>query len=231
MPDLTYTPAALVYAGGSVTMTPIRFDYTALGLVYSGGSVTLGPTALLAVAGQTVRLDRLQRSVSITDERQLPTIQHQFHQQRVAEQIEAAFTLQGQAITELQRLLDISLAAQATAAAAAQATVELTTAVDLSASTTTPVDGLLLATSAGSITVSAHTRTYGTTTVNVSAGGVSGFAQGAFVRVYYMDAAREGGAVTYVGTTDEVIQTGSLHVVGGVDIPAGFVRQTNVAEV
>ena len=65
------------------------------------------------------------------------------------------------------------------------------------------------------------------------------------MRVFYNDAAREGGAVAYQGTTDEKTQVGDTHVIGGVTIPAagsppasgegttppGYVRPKNPDEV
>ena len=110
------------------------------------------------------------------------------------------------------------------------------------------MDGLLTANSDGVVSISAHSRVYTTgsteTSVTVNAGSVSGFAPGAFVRVFYNDAARVGGAVAYQGTTAEVTQTGDTHVIGGVLIPEvgsppatgegttppGYVRQNTGAQ-
>ena len=108
----------------------------------------------------------------------------------------------------------------ALAASAKQQAQTTATEIELTSSKTSPIDGLLIASSSGVVSVSAHSRVYSNgTTVAVGAGSVTGQAQGAFVRVYYNDAARAGGAVTYLATTAEITQTGNVHVVGAVTVP------------
>ena len=228
-------------------MTPVRMSYAAATIVFGGGSVLLGPDWALSLNGGNVRLDRLMRSLPIggTDG---PTMQFQALWQKNCEAVEAAFFAQGQQIDFLTTIVTGLQEAQRAAAEANQGVATLNAGVSLSSSRTEPVDGLLTANSDGVVSISAHSRVYTTgsteTSVTVNAGSVSGFAPGAFVRVFYNDAARVGGAVAYQGTTAEVTQTGDTHVIGGVLIPEagsppatgegttppGYVRQNTGAQ-
>lgn len=87
---------------------------------------------------------------------------------------------------------------------------------------------LLSVTSAGVVTVASHTRKYGNTTLNpsVSITGTSftasGVASGDVIRVYYDDADRSGGTVTWSHTVDPtppLAQSGDTHSVGTVVVP------------
>lgn len=226
-------------------MTPVRLVFDAARLTLSGGTVALGPNFQSGLTASTIRLDRYQRAVPIVDKNGNPTMQEQAANQRNLEAIETAFRgLAGQ-VDFINTILTALQQAQADAAAANQSVAVLNAGVSLSSSRTEPVDGLLSATSDGVVAISAHSRVYATgtteTSVAVNAGSISGFAPGAFVRVFYMDSARAGGAVAYQGTTAEVTQTGDTHVVGGVTIPQageppseglgttppGYVREAN----
>jgi hypothetical protein len=222
MPSFPFAPAQLRYAGADIHLEPIRFVFAAAALVYAGGSIAIGPSFEVGISGETVRLDRLQRAVPIGGA-DGPSMQFQALWQKNAEAVEAAFRAQGQQIEFLTTIVTALQQAQADAAQANQGVATLNAGVSLQSSRTEPVDGLLSATSDGVVTISAHSRIYTTgtaeVTVSVDAGSVGGFAPGAFVRVFYMDAARAGGAVAYQGTTAEVTQTGDTHVVGGVTIP------------
>jgi hypothetical protein len=87
---------------------------------------------------------------------------------------------------------------------------------------------LLTATTTGAVTIKSHTRTYGDSILNPpktvnGATIATGAAANSTVRVYYVDAARAGGAVTYQFTVDPApapIQRGDTHSVGAVMIPA-----------
>ena len=223
MPSFAYTPASLTLTGGEMGMTPVRMSYAAATIVYSGGSLAIGPNLSVGLTGESLRLDRLMRAIPIGGTNG-PSMQFQALWQKNCEAIEAAFQGQQQQIDALEQIVAGLQQAQQAAAQANQGVETLNAGVSLSSSRTNPVDGLLTATSGGVVTVSAHSRVYtsGTTetSVAVNAGSISGFAPGAFVRVFYVDAARQGGAVSYQGTTDEVTQTGDTHVVGGVTIPA-----------
>lgn len=84
----------------------------------------------------------------------------------------------------------------------------------------------ITATDAGSnvtVTISAHTRKYGDgTSVSVNGGSVTGLNYSTTYFIYYDQASRAGGAVTYVATTSEATaaQTGDRHCVGMVVTPA-----------
>lgn len=183
----------------------------------------VGPSLSSDLAVSGVRLDRLQRAVNYFTA-QGPSIQMQqlwdnncLATERALQSLQDQIDFQATVIASIQE-------AQAAAAQANQGVATLNSSVSLSSSRTEPVDGLLTATSDGVVTISAHSRVYTTggteTSVAVGAGSVTGFAPGDFVRVYYNDAAREGGAVAYQGTTGEITQVGDVHVVGGVLIPA-----------
>lgn len=163
----------------------------------------------------------MTRDVAVVDPRGGPDLQFQSLWQRTVETIEGAFVDDQNQINSLNTIVaQLQQVINAQAATAA----ELTTVradIDLANSRTEPVDGLLSATSTGTINISAHDRVYADgTTVAVASGSISGYSEGQFVRVYYDDAARAGGSVSYQGTTSEVTQTGTRHVIGGVAIPA-----------
>lgn len=120
-------------------------------------------------------------------------------------------------------------AAADTAAANAQDTADNITSANEIA--TSYVSGATItATDAGAdvtIDISAHTRHYPQpdgSTVNkaVNAGQLTGRAYSTRYYIYYDDAARTGGAVTYASTTSEATaaQIGDRHVVGSVLSPA-----------
>lgn len=86
---------------------------------------------------------------------------------------------------------------------------------------------LVTADTAGIVTIGAHTRVYGDSTLNpsVSVAGASvatGAAANDIIRIYYVDAARAGGSVSYLYSIDPApvaLQTGDTHVVGVVTVP------------
>jgi hypothetical protein len=124
----------------------------------------------------------------------------------------------------------LAAAASATAAAASAQTTadDITTANELASSYVT--GATITATDAGAditITISAHTRHYpqpdgSTIDVAVSGGSLTGRAYSTTYYIYYDDASRAGGAVTYQSTTSEATaaQIGDRHTVGGVETPA-----------
>lgn len=181
----------------------------------------MGVSLDAGLVGESVRLDRHLRDIAIVEATGAPSFKEQAREQKNLEAIEAAFANQQTQINSIEVIV-AQLQAVINAQAATAATVA-TVQSDLALvnSKTNPVDGLLSADSGGVINISAHSRDYADgASVAVNAGTVSGFSEGQFVRVYYDDAARAGGAVAYVGTIDEVTQTGARHVVGGVTIPA-----------
>lgn len=218
MPSFTYSPATLAWAGGTVSLTPVRLEYTGATLAWTGASVAIGPNLGSSLADQFIRLDRLMRGDQIQSN---DGVSQRFQRlwQETVEKIEAAFEYVNSVNAGQQATLDALTAAQALAASAKQQAEATDNNLAIVNSKTNPIDGLLSATSDGSITISAHTREYADgTSVAVNAGSVTN--AGPFVRVYYVDAARTGGAVTYLATTGEITQTGNVHVIGGVSIPA-----------
>ena len=179
-----------------------------------------------------IRLDRFSRGVRIVDENGVPTLQEQAREQRNLEAIEDAVN----AVIDAQNAADAANAAAAAADAAAAAADAAATAAQGAAETaaadsslaSSGVSGLTMtATDAGAnatITISAHTRIYGDgTSVAVSGGTVTGLAYSTGFFVYYDQASRAGGAVTYQATTSAATaaQTGDRHSLGAVTTPAG----------
>ena len=97
---------------------------------------------------------------------------------------------------------------------------------------------LMSVTSLGVVTVQAHTRIYGDSTLNpsvaVAAGTIPtvGSTSASIIRIYYNDPTRAGGAVLYQYTIDPTaapVQGGNLHSVGAVKVPAtGSINGINV---
>lgn len=162
--------------------------------------------------------------------------------QRNAELVEQNFTdLEGivadlaDAVAAIEAAQDAADAANAAAAAAdtaaanAQTTADnITDASELSGSFVS--GATITATDAGSdvtVTISAHTRHYpqpdgSTVDVSVNGGSVTALNYSTSYYIYYDDAFRTGGAVTYAATTSSVTaaQIGDRHCVGGVTTPA-----------
>lgn len=129
----------------------------------------------------------------------------------------------------------VTAQAAATTATAAAATAQ--TAADgansVASFTNSGTTGLTLtAADAGAnvtITISAHNRVYGSgTTVAVNGGSLTGRAYSTTYFVYYDQASRAGGAVTYASTTSEATaaQTGDRHLIGMVLTPAAAAAAT-----
>ncbi len=176
------------------------------------GSITLEPI--------TLKLDRMQRQASYYDAQGRPTAQMQLLWQRHCEALERFASATSTQIVDLNNLLAQILAANAIATAANATATQVQQASSLAGSYTDPVS-VLSADNTGAVTIAAHTRRYlDGTSASVNGGSVSGFANGSYVTVFYDDAGREGGAVTYQGTTGAVSQEGNRHIVGSVSIPA-----------
>lgn len=139
-----------------------------------------------------------------------------------------------QSLNQLLLLPDIqdALTAAQTAADSAQNTADgAVQTVESTASRLSLINsyvtGLTIsADSTGLVTISNHTRVYAdellNPSVSVTGGSIStGSLAGAIVRVYYVDAARTGGSVTYQFTVDPSVtpQDDDNHSVGVVTIP------------
>lgn len=227
LPRFTVTPAQLAISAGTATFEPARFAPTAAVLTLSGQAVAFGNVTAPSYSVTTPKLDRLARGEAILDRDGGPSVRFQLLWQQTMQAIEDAFaalTLQvgdnTSVLAAIQNALNLATAANDNA-------VEAISIVNIANSFTEP-SSVLTASSDGTITVAPHTRVYGNgARVSVDGGTISGFSPGQFVRVYYDDAARDGGAVEYHGATADVVQQGNRHVVGGVEIPAlGAVDQS-----
>lgn len=178
-----------------------------------------------------IRLDRLLKWENVANPDGTPTQAYQLKWQRVMENIEDSVN----AVIDAQNAADAANAAAvvATTAAATANTAASTAqtaaegASEASSLATSGTSGLTItATDAGAsatITISAHTRVYGDgTSVAVSGGAVAGLAYSTVFYVYYDQASRAGGAVTYLATTSQATaaQTGDRHSLGAVTTPA-----------
>lgn len=223
MPSFTATPARLVITGGAATFIPARFSATPARIRVVGGTAgfTIGDGQSLSAA--TPKLDRAQRQLPIGEVRNgmvYLTVQEQNRQQKILEAVEAAFAAIDTRDDNQDSVLAKLDAAYNLATAANDSVAQVEARINISASYPNP-PGVLTASSDGQITIAAHDRAYADgTSVSVNAGSVGGFAPGESVTVYYVDAARAGGAVTYQGSAAPVAQTGNTHVIGAVLIPA-----------
>jgi hypothetical protein len=143
------------------------------------------------------------------------------------------------AIAAAQAAADAANAAAAAADAAADAAQDTADAITSEAALSgSYVSGLTLsAADAGTdatITISGHTRHYtqpdgSTDDYAVTGGNVTGLAYDTLYYIYYDDAARDGGAVTYVATTTEATaaQIGDRHTVGAIRTPVAAAPPTS----
>lgn len=170
------------------------------------------------------RYNKLQRGVPITDKAGQPTAAFQLYWQQAIEGLQS----QIDAIAAAQAAAD---AANAAAAAADAAATSAQNAADEAAAATAisnsyPTGLTLTGTDAGSdatVSISAHTRVYGDgTSVSVNSGTITGLAYSTDYYVYYDQASRAGGTVSYQATTTitTAAQTGDRHTVGKVTTPA-----------
>lgn len=198
------------------------------------------------------KLPRLQRTVSLVDAKGMPTVAFHRWWQEVTQSLERAIGDIETNVAAIQAALDAADAANA-AAETAQAAAEAADTAATSAATAASnaqdaadataaeqslvnsyVDGVTVsATDAGSnatINITAHDRVYGDgTTVAVNSGSVTGLSYSTLYYVYYIQASRAGGAVTYQATTSQATagQTGDTHLVGSVTTPAAAAADTN----
>lgn len=219
MPSTVGTPAQITITGAAAATIPARFTATHAQLSLDGALAVVGPGTGTTLSVTSPTLDRLRRFDRLMSGDEVDT-RYQLIWQRTMEAIEDAFAALTLQVADNTALLNRIAAAQDLAAAANETATDTNDAVSIANSYVSPVD-LLTAANDGSITIDAHTRYYGNgSSVSVNSGSVTGFAGGDYVTVYYKDAARVGGAVTYVGTTNAVAQKGDVHVVGQATIPA-----------
>jgi hypothetical protein len=171
-----------------------------------------------------IRLDRLLRFEKVANADGTVDADFQAKWQTVMENIESSVN----AVIDAQNAADAANAAAAAAdAAAAAADAAAASAQTASALATSGTSGLTItATDAGAnvtITISAHTRVYGDgTSVAVTGGSITALAYSTAYYIYYDQASRAGGAVTYLTTTVQATaaQTGDRHSLGSVTTPA-----------
>lgn len=176
----------------------------------------------------------LPAGAAIADRDGLPSLAFSAYWQQTIEAIVGSVN----AVIAAQAAADAANTAAASADAAATAAQDTADAITAgSALSSSYVSGCTIAaTDAGTdatITISAHTRHYpqpdGTTVdVSVSGGSITALAYSTFYYIYYDDAARAGGAVTYHATTSDstAAQLGDRHTVGGVMTPAALAAPT-----
>lgn len=187
-----------------------------------------------------ISLPRFERLSTLVDKDGQPTIEFHMWWQKFALTIESSFNTLETAVINIQAAQDAATAANTAAAAANTAAVNAQTSANTANTAATAstaatalqnswVTGVTLgATDAGtsaSISISAHTRNYSTgTTVSLNAGSITGLAYSTLYYIYYDDAARTGGTVTYVATvnTTTAAQTGNRHTVGSITTPAAL---------
>jgi len=165
-------------------------------------------------------LDRLVAFDQLINKDGTPTLRFMAIWQSLCEKSEAVDALQQEQIDAILAAQTAADNANAAADAAQSAATDLTSAQELSNSSLNP-PVVLSAASTGVITITGHNRVYGGSggTVAITGGTVSGFASGDYVNVYYSDATRAGGTVTFLGTTGTIAQEGAIHTIGGVQIP------------
>jgi hypothetical protein len=188
-------------------VSPITFSLSGATLTGSGTATTF------------LRLPTLNQNIPIADAQGNPSPEFMRFWQNTVGKIAAAFN----ATTAANAAAIVATNAAATALNAAQ------TVTNVSAISNSFVTGVTItATDAGSnvtLTISAHTRVYGDgSSVAVFAGSITGLPYSTLEYVYYDDAARVGGAVTYLATTSSATaaQAGIRHTVGSATTPAAL---------
>lgn len=192
-----------------------------------------------------IKLPRLQRAVMMTDREGKPSLEFHRWWNTFAGSIEDAINQLAVTVAAVAAAQAAADAANAAAAAADAAARAAQTAADTAQNAADSVaadsalanSGVTGATITGSdagasatATVSGHTRVYGDgVTVSVTGGAVTGLSYSTLYYIYYDQASRAGGAVTYLATTSAATaaQTGNRHLVGSVTTPAAAAPNTN----
>lgn len=201
----------MVVTSGSVGFVPPRFSGVAAALRFASGETTFSIIEPVTVP----RVERLRRYEERAGGIVPVTTREQIIQQRNAEEIENAFAQVNRNIAAVQSTLNLTLAALARATA-------IDEKIEVEGSYTDPAF-VGSASSAGTVTIAAHNRVYAGTnsrSVAVDGGSVTGQSSGDYVTVFYRDAARSGGAVTYEATSSAIAQTDNIHIVWQGEIPA-----------
>lgn len=195
---------------------------SALLLRFVGGFVLNGLGTGTALAELDLgNLARLDRRTQLNTREGTPSVEFQLRWQRALEAIEAAVNSVNAAVVSQGVQIAALQAISAQAQAANNKAEQVNTRTSIEGSYTNPT-AVLTASADGTITIAAHNRTYtdDLSSVAVNAGSISGLLNERFYTVFYSDAARAGGAVTYQAAEQAVAQGGTTHVVGRVSIPA-----------
>lgn len=217
------TPLRLTTSFGEITTSSPVDTVSTLRLNLTGGFVLNGPgTGTTLSELDLSSVSRLTRNVPIVERSGAPTMQFQLLFQRVLEAIEAAVNSLNTQVNSNTSIIAALQATSALAQAANDNAQSVDSRVSVQGSYTNPTK-VLTASAAGVVTIAAHSRRYvdeAQTSVSVDAGSVSGLMNERQYTIYYVDAGRQGGAVSYQATENAVAQTGNVHVVGSVTIPA-----------
>lgn len=212
------SPLQLRLITGAITTNREVDMLNPLRLVITGGFVlnSLGTGSALSELNlrELARLDRAVLAKGFN------SFEFQLRFQRALEAIESAVN----ALNEQVNSNTAIVAALQAASTQAQAANDNATSVDVR----TSIEGsypdptkVLTASGDGTITIAAHVRAYTSgESVNIDAGSISGLTNEVKYTVFYSDAAREGGSVTYQASIMAVAQGGNVHVLGQVTIPA-----------
>jgi len=220
----TISAASLAWTGGTLATNRPVVSISPASLTWAGGFLLPGKgTGGALTALDLSRVGRIASMFPVVDGKGHATSQFQLQFQRLIENLEAAINSLN---TQVNSNTSIIAALEATNAVAQAANDNAQAVADTISIANSYVDPreVLTASNSGAVSILAHNRRYknsAATIVAVDSGSVTGFASGDYVTVYYRDAARAGGAVTYIGTTKAVEQGGDVHVVGSVTIPAG----------
>jgi hypothetical protein len=212
--SMSGTSALTFGTSGALRGAGLVGGVSSLSFSLSGATLTGSGTATTFL-----RLPTLNQNIPIADAQGNPSPEFMRFWQNTVGKIAAAFN----ATTAANAAAIVANNAAATALNAAQ------TVTNVSAISNSYVTGVTItATDAGTnvtLTISAHTRVYGDgTSVAVSAGSITGLPYSTLEYVYYDDAARVGGAVTYLATTSSATaaQAGIRHTVGSATTPAAL---------
>lgn len=212
------SPLQLVLTTSSVSTNRPVDMLTPLSLRITGGFVlnSLGTGAALSQLS-IGRLGKLDRRLLREG---FDSIEFQRRFQDVVNAIESAINALNTQVNSNTAVIAALQAASTQAQAANDNATAVGTRTSIEGSYPDPTK-VLTASGDGTITISAHKRRYTDGTfASVNAGSVSGLANEVLHTVFYRDAAREGGAVTYEVSTMVVAQADNIHVVGRVEVPA-----------
>ena len=184
-----------------------------------------------------LKLPRLQARVAVTDNAGMPD--RAFHQwwDTFAKSLETAINDLADSVALIAAAQDAADLANAAAASADAAAAAAQGAADDAAATSALANSgvtgaTITGTDAGAnatVNITAHTRIYGDgTSVSVNSGSVTALSYSTLYYIYYDQASRAGGAVTYAATTSDTTaaQTGDRHLVGSVTTPAAAAPDT-----